>query len=119
MAGDSGDLEKLKSKLAPLLPGSIQVFNLLTLALSGDGIGRKVIARDDDGKEDTLAVIVINKIESPKESITLYCEREGGRNMKKLLMENVDMEREITFAVSIRLSLFRYLIFMNRIKYEC
>ena len=101
MAGNSGELEELRDKLSRLLPGSIQVFNLVTLALSGDGIARQVVARDDGGKVDTLAVIVINKIESPKESITLYCNTLGARNMKKLLIENVDMEREITFAVSI------------------
>ena len=117
MAGLSGELEELKHKLARLLPGSIQVFNLVTLALSGDGIARQVIARDDGGEVDTLAVIVVNKIESPKESITLYWNTLGGaRNMKKLLIENVDMEREITFAVSIRFIFVKCKIFLLDIK---
>ena len=100
MAGCSGELEDLASKLAKLLPDSIQVFNLVTLALSGDGIARQVIARDEGGDLDTLAVIVINRIEAPKESISLYCSPLGADNMKDLLIENFDPERETTFAVS-------------------
>ena len=107
MAGCSGELEDLASKLARLLPDSIQVFNLVTLALSGDGIARQVIARDEGGELDTLAVIVINKIEAPKESISLYCSALGVGNLKKLLIENFDPEREVTFAVSISGS-FKY-----------
>ena len=100
MAGQSGELQELRHKLAGLLPDSIQVFNLVTLALSGDGVARQVIARDEGDKVETLAVVVLNKIESPKESITLYCNTLGAENMKKLLIENVDLKREITFAVS-------------------
>ena len=100
MAGHPGELEELQHKLAGLLPDSIQVFNLVTLALSGDGIARQVIALDEGGKVDTLAVIVLNKIEAPKESISLYYNTLGAGNMKKLLIENVDLKREITFAVS-------------------
>ena len=107
MAGHEGALEELKSQLARLLPDSIQVFNLVTLALSGDGIARQVIARHEGGGRvdglDTLAVIIINKVESPKESISLYYNTLGAGNMKNLLVENVDLEREITFAVSLKL----------------
>ena len=105
MAGQSGELQELRHKLAGLLPDSIQVFNLVTLALSGDGIARQVIARDEGGRLDrldTLAVLVLNKVESPKESVSLYYNTLGAGNIKKLLIENVDLEREITFAGSIR-----------------
>ena len=109
MAGNSGELEELKHKLARLLPDSIQVFNLVTLALSGDGIARQVIARDEGGREDTLAVLVLNKVESPKETVSLYYNTLGAGNMKKLLIENVDLEREVTFAVSIKVICFKCL----------
>ena len=100
---DNESLQELRKKLVKLLPNSIQVYNLVTLALSDDGIERKVIVSDDNKDDiDTLAVIVVNRIESPKESVTLYCRRGGLANIKKLLRENIDLDREITFAVRLR-----------------
>ena len=100
---DNESLQELRKKLVKLLPNSIQVYNLVTLALSDDGIERKVIVSDDNKDDiDTLAMIVVNRIESPKESVTLYCRTGGLANIKKLLRENIDLNREITFAVRLR-----------------
>ena len=43
---DLTQLENLRSKLANLLPSSVQVYNLITLMLSQDAMARQVIVRE-------------------------------------------------------------------------
>ena len=45
---------------------------------------------------------MVNQFEKPKR-IIMYYNTLGEANMRKLLLENVDLSREITFAVSIRI----------------
>ena len=58
--------------------------------------------KSDHDDVDNLAVIVVNQFEKPKR-IIMYYNTLGEENMKKLLLENVDLSRGITFAVSTRI----------------
>ena len=55
-----------------LLPSSVQLYNILLCQLSGDGVEREIVVNDDIA-EDNVAILVLNKLESPKNIFTMFC----------------------------------------------
>ena len=92
-------LEKIKCALEKLLPRTIQVYNLVVLELSGDGIEREIIANDDI-TEDKIAILTNNKIESPKNIFTMFCTDNCKDILKGFLKERIDWSVKTEFAVS-------------------
>ena len=92
-------LEKIKCALEKLLPRTIQVYNLVVLELSGDGIEREIIANDDI-TEDKIAILTNNKIESPKNIFTMFCTDNCKDILKGFLEERIDWSVKTEFAVS-------------------
>ena len=92
------ELEKIKCVLEKHLPKTIQVYNIVVLALSGDGIEREIIVNDDI-TEDKIAILSNNKIESPKRIFTMFCTDNCKDILKSFLKERIDWSVKTEFAV--------------------
>ena len=95
---DIDNLIHLKTTLEQLLPSSLQILNVVILTISDDGVDRTVIV-NDNFTVDNVAVVVVDRLESPRENITMFCSVEGVEDLQKLLVEKLDWEKEIEFAV--------------------
>ena len=95
-------LEKLlniKKALKRHLPSSIQLYNIIVCELSQDGIDRKVFV-NADLDDDNIAIIVINKLECPKNIISLYCTNNCTEQLRTLVKENVSWGVNYEFEVT-------------------
>ena len=92
-------LKKIKDVLEKLLPRTIQVYNLVALELSGDGIELEIFVNDDIS-EDRIAILVNNKLESPKNIFTMFCTDNCKDILKGFLEKSVDWSVKTEFAVS-------------------
>ena len=91
-------LEKIKDVLEKLLPNTIQVYNLVALELSGDGNELEIIVNDDIS-EDKIAILVNNKLQSPKNIFFMFCTDNCKNILKGFLEEKVDWSVKTQFAV--------------------
>ena len=98
MRQDEETLRLIKQKLLQCLPASVQLFNAVGLALSGDGINRTFIT--SDLRQERFAIISLDMAESPKVLISMYCTAEAEGLLKEILQENVDWKKKIELAVS-------------------
>ena len=91
-------LVKIKSALKKHLPSSIQLYNIIVCEISQDGIERRVFV-NEDLNEENIAVVVINKLESPKNIISLYCTDNCTEQLRILIKENVSWGANNEFEV--------------------
>lgn len=95
----TANLIRLKTTLEQLLPESLQILNVVILTIASDGIDRTVIVNDNFNVEN-VAIVVFDRLETPRLNITMFSTFKGEQDMRKLLVENLDWEKEIEFAVS-------------------
>ena len=96
---DSPDyLENIRRKLSPHLPASIQAYNSVVLALSDDGIERRVVSAPDQLQ---CSVLVLNREQACRVMISMFSSSETDDDLRKLLEENIDWTEEIDFVVSL------------------
>ena len=91
-------LKKIKNVLEKLLPRTIQVYNLVALELSGDGIEREIIVNDDIS-ENRIAILANNKLESPKNVFTMFCTDNCKDILKGFLEKSIDWSVKTEFTV--------------------
>ena len=91
-------LLKIKNALKRHLPRSIQLYNIIVCELSQDDIERKVFV-NDDLDDDNIAIVVINKLECPKNIISLYCTDNCTDNLRGLILENISWGVNLEFEV--------------------
>ena len=91
-------LKKIKDVLEQLLPRTIQVYNLVALELSGDGNELEIIVNDDIS-EDKIAILVNNKLQSPKNIFFMFCTDSCKNILKGFLEEKVNWSVKTQFAV--------------------
>ena len=92
-------LEKIKCVLEKLLPSSVQLYNILVCQLSGDGVEREIVVNEDID-EDNVAILVNNKLESPKNIFSMFCTDNCKGILKRFLRDHVDWTVKSEFAVS-------------------
>ena len=92
-------LLQLKTTLEQHLPESLQILNVVILTIAVDGINRTVIVNDNFDTEN-VAVVFIDRLETPRLNITMFSSTEGEEDLKKILLQNLDWRQEIEFAVS-------------------
>ena len=101
----SSKLLKIKTVLENLLPSSIQLYNIIVCHLADDGVERQIEVIDDI-HEDRIAMIVINKLESPKIIVSMFCTEDCQEELKDLLIKHIKWNRshefEVTFSKSNR-----------------
>ena len=93
------NLLQVKTTLEQHLPESLQILNVVILTIAEDGINRTVIV-NDNFDTDNVAIVVIDRLETPRLNITMFSSTEGEEDLKKLLLTNLDWGQEIEFAVS-------------------
>ena len=93
-------LEKIKCVLEKLLPKTIQLYNIVVLELSGDGIEREIITNDDIS-EDKIAILAHNKLGNPKKILSMFCTDNCKDILKGFLKKNIDWSVKTEFAVSL------------------
>ena len=97
----SSKLLKIKTILENLLPSSLQLYNIIVCHLSDDGVERQIEVIDDI-HEDRIAMIVINKLESPKIIVSMFCTEDCQEELKDLLIKHIkwndNHEFEVTFS---------------------
>ena len=49
---------------------------------------------------ENVAVVLIDRLETPRLNITMFSTNEGEEDLKKILLGNLDWAQEIEFAVS-------------------
>ena len=91
-------LENIKRKLSPYLPASIQAYNSVVLALSDDGIERRVVSTQDQLQ---CSVLVLNRELPSGVMISMFSSSEAEDDLRKLMEENIDWSEEIDFVVSL------------------
>ena len=91
-------LLKISNALKRHLPKSIQLYNIIVCEMSGDGIERKVFV-NEDLDDDNIAIVVINKLECPKNIISLYCKENCTEQLRTLIQENVSWGADNEFEV--------------------
>ena len=91
-------LENLRRKLSTHLPASIQAYNSVVLALSDDGIERRVVSAPDQLQ---CSVLVLNREQACRVMISMFSSSETEDDLRKLLEENIDWSEEIEFVVSL------------------
>ena len=94
-------LLKIKNALKRHLPRSIQLYNIIVCELSQDGIERKVFV-NDDLDDDNIAIVVINKLECPKNIISMFCTENCAKQLRTLIKENVSWGANNEFEVTYR-----------------
>ena len=92
-------LEKIKCVLERLLPSSVQLYNILVCQLSGDGVEREIVVNDDIAG-DNVAILVLNKLESPKNIFTMFCTENCKGILKGFLADHVNWALNNEFTVS-------------------
>ena len=92
-------LEKIKCVLEKLLPSSVQLYNIIVCQLSGDGVEREIVVNEDID-EDNVAILVNNKLESPKNIFSMFCTDNCKGILKGFLRDHVDWTVKSEFAVS-------------------
>ena len=96
MEGDPDNLENIRRKLRPHLPASIQAYNSVVLAMSDDGIERRVVSTADH-----CSVAVLNREQPSGLMISMFSSSEADDDLRKLLEENINWTEEIDFVVSL------------------
>ena len=97
-------LESIARKLTTHLPASIQAYNSVMLALSDDGIERRVVSTPDihhDLHDHSCSVLVLNRSEAGKVIVSMFSARDADDDLRNLLEENIDWSEEIEFVVSL------------------
>ena len=97
MEGNPDYLENLRRKLSPHLPASIQAYNSVSLALSDDGIERRVVSTPDQLQ---CSVLVLNRGPGAVR-ISMFSSSDADDDLKKLLEENIDWSEFLAFVVSL------------------
>ena len=82
------DLNKVKCVLENLLPSSIQLYNIIVSMLSGDGLDREVFV-NDDFEHNNVAILISNKLESPKIIYSMFCTKNAENQLELLVKQNV------------------------------
>ena len=96
---DSPDyLENIRRKLSPHLPASIQAYNSVVLAMSDDGIERRVVSAPDLLQ---CSVLVFNREQAGRVMISMFSSSEADDDLRKLLEENIDWSEFLAFVVSL------------------
>ena len=90
------NLENIRRKLSRHLPASIQAYNSVVLAMSDDGIERRVVSTADH-----CSVVVLNRGQAGRVMISMFSSSEADDDLRKLLEENIDWTEEIEFVVSL------------------
>jgi len=83
------ELLKIKIALEDNFPDSFQLFNIVQLILTEDGIEREVYVNEDFNNKD-LAILVFEKIQMPKQDFALFCTKNSLEKLKKIVDEKVD-----------------------------
>ena len=91
-------LSKINNAVKRHLQKSIQLYNIIVCEMSGDGIERKVFV-NEDLDDDNIALVVINKLECPKNIISLYCTDNCTEQLRTLIKENVSWGADNEFEV--------------------
>ena len=91
-------LESISRKLTAHLPASIQAYNSVMLALSDDGIERRVVSAPDQLQ---CSVLVLNREQACRVMISMFSSSDADDDLRKLLEENIDWTEEIEFVVSL------------------
>ena len=97
------DLNKVKCVLKNLLPSSIQLYNIIVSMLSGDGLDREVFV-NDDFEEKNVAILISNKLESPKIIYSMFCTKNAENQLELLVKQNVCW----TFHDELKVSINKY-----------
>lgn len=92
-------LESISRKLTAHLPASIQAYNSVMLALSDDGIERRVVSTED--QQHSCSVLVLNRGEAGRVIVSMFSASDGDDDLRNLLEENINWSEEIEFAVSL------------------
>ena len=93
------ELEELRSVLDPLLPASLQIINTLVLCCSPDG-HMKTVLTSPVSRPAELAVVVVDRTESPKEIISMFSTEQGEPNLRQILEQQLNWGLEIDFNVN-------------------
>ena len=103
------ELLKIKAALEANLPNSLQLFNIIQQILAGDGIERDVYVNEDFSHKD-LAVMVLEKVELPKQVFSVFCTKNSLEKLKKIVDERLDWTKFNQFDVRFTFYLvFKYL----------
>ena len=97
MLGEA-ELQELRAVLEPLLPASLQIINTLVLCSSPDG-HMKTVLTSPVSRPAELAVVVVDRTESPKEIISMFSTEQGEQNLRQILEQQLDWGLEIDFNV--------------------
>ena len=89
-------LESISRKLTPHLPASVQAYNSVMLARSGDGIEKRVVSSPDH-----ISVLVLNREDPGRLIVSMFSASEDDGDLRNLLEENIDWNEEIEFVVSL------------------
>jgi len=95
MLGEA-ELQELRAVLEPLLPASLQIINTLVLCSSPDG-HMKTVLTSPVSRPAELAVVVVDRTESPKEIISMFSTEQGEQNLRQILEQQLDWGLEIDF----------------------
>ena len=96
MEDNPDNLENIRRKLSRHLPASTQAYNSVVLAMSDDGIERRVVSTADH-----CSVAVLNREQPSGLMISMFSSSEADDDLRKLLEENIDWTEEIEFVVSL------------------
>ena len=99
MLGEA-ELDELRAVLEPLLPASLQIINTLVLCCSQDG-HMKTVLTSPMSRPAELAVVVVDRTESPKEIVSMFNTDQGELNLRKILEKQLDWGLKIEFVVSL------------------
>ena len=91
------NLLRLKTVLEQHLPESLQIMNVIILSIADDGINRTVFVNDNFNTEN-VAVMVMDRLETPRLNITMFSSTGGEEDLKKILLENLDWTQEMEFG---------------------
>jgi len=95
----AAELDELRAALEQLLPASLQIINCLVLCCSPDG-HMKTVLTSPVSRPAELAVVVVDRTESPKEIVTMFSTEQGELNLRQILEQQLDWGLEIEFNVS-------------------
>ena len=95
----AAELNELRAVLEQLLPSSLQIINCLVLCCSPDG-HMKTVLTSPVSRPAELAVVVVDRTESPKEIVSMFSTEQGEPNLRKILEQQLHWGLEIDFNVS-------------------
>jgi len=92
----AAELDELRAALEQLLPESLQIINCLVLCCSPDG-HMKTVLTSPVSRPAELAVVVVDRTESPKEIVSMFSTEQGEQNLRQILEQQLDWGLEIDF----------------------